>query len=171
MTRGKVTAQLHRGPHHIRPRSRCLGNEKYNIYPKERWLPESKKHDNWHVFAVNLTPEEVVGKIKAYINEDGSLGDEFFDIFFRVEEEYEGVGVRTDAVFIQEVLDLPQAEQREEAWQIVFPGINGLEAVEWIEREFIRKEWLPDRLAIEAERRSAQRRQSRKNRKNLSSGS
>lgn len=159
---------LHLGRHHIRPRSRCQVNETYNAYPLELWPSESKKHNNWHVFAVNLTPEEIVDKIEKYTNEDGSLQEAFFDIFFSVGEKCKGGGIKTDDVIIKEIHDPSEAVQRREAWQVVFPNMNGREAVEWIKREFIRKEWLPEEPAREAERRRAQRRKNRKNRENPS---
>ena len=32
--------------------------------------------------------------------------------------------------------------KRKNAWNVVFASMNGKEAVEWIEREFIKKQWL-----------------------------
>ena len=135
--------KLHLGLHHTRPRSRCRGDEAYNLYPEEFWPPESRKHNSWHVCFSILTPEEAVEKVLKYTDADGNILKEFFDIFFRVREKYEGAGIRTDDVIIEEEYNLEHIEERKEAFQIVFPGMNGFEAVEWINREFIRKEWLP----------------------------
>jgi len=147
--------EQHRGPHHMRPSSRCMGTERNNIYPRERWPAKTKKHDNWHLLLVNLTSEETIDKIEKYTNEDGAIREEFFSITFQVVEKYEGAGVKTDDVIIIEVaLGNPLSiEKRKKAWRVVFGEMNAYDAVQWIKREFIDKEWLPEEL----ERRRAAR--------------
>lgn len=152
----------HRGPHHIRPRSRC-GEKKEinNRYPKERWRHGSKKHDYWHVLFANLTPKEAMNKIEKYTNADGSLQEVFFATFFCVDEKNRDMGIKTDDVYIREVYHLLRFEQRKDAWHIVFGDMNAREAVEWIKREFIDKEWLPEELErrrVEKEQRKSKRR-------------
>ncbi len=123
-----------RGPHHIIPTSR----QRRNIYPDERWLPESEKHTYWHELFSNLTPREVVAIITKYMNDNGDLNDDFFSISFTVENPLKrgiSAGVKTHK-------HKSKIPKRKEAWRIVFGNMSGLEAIEWIEREFIRKEWL-----------------------------
>ena len=139
MTREKRD-QERRGPHHIIPTSR--GGEKHsgeNIYPDERWPPEEQQHIYWHILFSNMRPEEVSKKIGEYMDNKGALNEKFFATAFSVGKPWKNPNV-TPA--IKEKTNPAKILKRKSAWQIVFPGMNGREAIEWIEREFIRKEWL-----------------------------
>ena len=142
-----------------------MGTERNNVYPRERWPAQTKKHDNWHLLLVNLTPEEVIDKIEKYANEDGTIRKEFFSITFQVVEKYEGAGVKTDDVTIMEVgLGNPlSSEKRKRAWQVVFGEMNAHDAVEWIKREFIDKEWLPEELKKRRVARELKKKRKRRN--------
>lgn len=155
--------EQHRGPHHMRPSSRCTGTERNNVYPRERWPARTKKHDNWHLLFVNLTPKEVINKIWKYTNKDGTVREKLFAITFQVDAKDDEVGVKTDDVVIREIQlrHLDSIEKRKTAWQVVFGQMNGREAVQWIKREFIRKEWLP----AELERRRLARELKNKNKR------
>ena len=78
-------------------------------------------------------------------------------------ERYEGVGVKTDDVIIMEVeIKNPDSiEKRKRAWQVVFGEMNAYDAAQWIKREFIEKEWLPEEL----ERRRVARELKNKNKR------
>lgn len=124
------------GPHHIRPSSRGGSDLEDNIYPRELWPPESGKHDLWHILFINMTPEEVIEKLREYMNDKGVLKEEFFATVFVLK----GNGHKTKVKAKKK--NSSKIPRRKEAWEIVFPNMNGRKAIEWIEREFIRKEWL-----------------------------
>jgi len=123
----------YKGLHHILPSSRGGNESRENMYPKERWGKRYKqKHDNYHILFVNLKPKEAVEKIAKYCDRDGKVSEEFFHTIFAVENKG-GITERKTT---------RGPGKRKRAWGIVFGAMNGFEAIEWIEREFIRKEWL-----------------------------
>jgi len=123
----------YKGLHHIVPSSRGGNENVENMYPKERWGRQYKqKHDAYHILFVNLKPKEVVEKIAKYCGEDGKVSEEIFYTIFAVEERGMATERKTNR----------GPGKRKKAWQIVFGAMNGFEAIEWIKREFIRKEWL-----------------------------
>ncbi len=123
----------YKGLHHIIPSSRG-GNESWgNIYPRERWGKKYKqKHDAYHILFINLKPKEVVERIAKHCGEDGKISEEFFYTIFAVEERGRVTERKTSR----------GPGKRRKSWDIVFGAMNGFEAIEWIKREFIRKEWL-----------------------------
>lgn len=134
----------HFGLHHIIPSSRGGGESKKNIYPGERWGENyGEKHRALHTLFVNLTPEEIIERIKEYMEDDGSMKITFFITIFNIvsgkrqklEPEYNEP--KSDRRIVQSA-----RIKRQNAWKIVFGEMNGFEAIDWIEREFIKKEWL-----------------------------
>lgn len=131
-------ARQHHGPHHIIPRSR--GGEKGdNIYPPEKWPAEEEKHRYWHILFSNMLPGEAIRKIRKYMKRDGALRPKFFSRSFRVRKPWKNRMIKPK---IDETESYNKIDKKKEAWRIVFGDMNGLEAIEWIECEFIRKEWL-----------------------------
>lgn len=141
----KEEAIQHLGPHHIHPHSRIEKGEENlypsNLYPNSRWPPFSKKHKNWHLIFSNLTPEEVIGVVLEYINKDGAVAVEFFATHFSVKESWDHGNKKIE---IEKKVNQSKIPKRRKAWEVVFGDMNGLEAVEWIEREFVSKVWLYD---------------------------
>jgi len=132
----------HRGPHHILPTSRGGDDSEDNIYPEEYWPPETEKHVHWHnPLFENMTPQEIIERLEEYTNSDGSLKEEFFEIFFVVKKEKPKGKTKKEWV-VKPKRGKSKIRARKRAWAIVFGDMNGCEAIEWIEREFIRKEWL-----------------------------
>lgn len=127
------------GLHHILPTSRGGDNNETNLYPRDRWKPYSKKHREWHVIFVNMTPREVINAIKQHIKSDGSLNEEFFKLGFSWEEAT--VKGRQKWV-INTRKSTRKSERKKKAWRTLFDDWFPTDAIEWIEREFIRKEWM-----------------------------
>jgi len=137
-TKGRSGVREHTGPHHILPTSRG-GVDRDNIYPNDRWPPASRKHDYWHILFVNMKPEEVMEKIREYSSSGtGNLKESFFNVSFSVVESW----YRGEKKIVIKTTKRKYKAPREKAWLVVFGDMNGHEAIEWIEQEFIRKEWL-----------------------------
>lgn len=128
----------HLGPHHIQPMSRGGSDLEENKYPSERWPSESGKHAYWHVLFSNLTPEEAILKIAEHIAKNGAVDNEFFKVNFIIKKEGGG-GARKS--IIHETKNNGKVDRRD-AWQVVFGAMDGKQAIEWIQAEFIKKEWL-----------------------------
>ncbi len=109
------------------------------MYPTDRWEPYSEKHEAYHIIYVNLTPQEAIEVTRPHIGKSGKLFQGFFNLEFTVEKHLvEGE--------IREVVRMynyrPDAKKKKEAWLLLFRDFDGQKAIEWIEREFVRKEWL-----------------------------
>jgi len=127
------------GSHHIDPRSRG-GGEGDNIFPDNRWPNGVSDHPRWHQLTENMKPKEVVKKIREYTDRDGRLKERFFEVRFMVSKPWKDKNI---APKIREIrVKARTKRKRKDAWQMLFANTNTREAVEWIEREFIRKEWL-----------------------------
>ena len=128
------------GLHHIRPSSRNGSNSPSNIYPKERWGTQySEKHEAWHINFINLTPKEVVDVIRSYTADDGNVSDQFFSM--RLTVEHTLVNGKKQKV-VRLVKNKQGALKRKRAWMFFFGDLDVQHAIKWIEREFIKKEWL-----------------------------
>ena len=125
------------GTHHIIPSSRSGGGGN-NILPDVRWPNGIEDHLHWHTLFCNLRPDEAVRKIREYTNKDGTVNDEFFEVRFRVLKPWKDKAVNPK---IKEV-PTEKFQKRKYAWQALFGDMKAREAIDWIEREFIRKEWL-----------------------------
>lgn len=136
----------HRGPHHMFPQSRHgVENEENNIYPNERgWSGDySAHHIAYHVLFANLIPQEVITALTWYMSKNGKLNQRFFAISFFVEEAMIDFTVKEVVYFQKDKSDKAAIEKRETAWTLLFgKGLWANEAIKWIKREFIDKEWL-----------------------------
>lgn len=139
MPRKKKKFGQHQGPHHIIPGSRG-GGEGDNIFPDIRWPNGSEDHVRWHIITENMKPCEVVKEIQEHTNSEGNLKERFFSVRFMVLKPWKDKNINPEIREI-EVRDRTR-KKRKEAWRMLFNGMKALEAIEWIEREFIRKEWL-----------------------------
>ena len=90
-----------------------------------------------------MTSEEVIGKILKYTNKDGTLDKRFFRVKFKVEVKSgkSENGVKKAQIKTEKVCDKNTECERKAAWGILFGAMNGYEAVAWIKKEFIRKDW------------------------------
>lgn len=103
------------GYHHIAPQARGGPDEAWNLY---RWSREhKKKHRAWHNLFADLLPSEVIILVRQWTRKDGKLDLRYFRS-------------RRD-----------RANKRLLSWTVLFGDGTPGEAIEWIEREFIRKEW------------------------------
>lgn len=149
------------GGHHIVPKARGGKRRRENIYPRSLWGEEyDRKHNALHALAGILAPKEFANVLRYYTDEEGEIKDAFFTVSFVVEIAYVD-GVRKEV--IREAKNKRKRKARESAWKVLFGDINGKEAIEWIEREFIKKEWLPAEME-RVKRERAERREKRKNR-------
>lgn len=130
----------HRGPHHIIPSSRGGSGSSDNIYPEYLWPPEDGQHINWHYIFENMRPDEVVRTLEKYTNRHGVLNQEFFRKYFTISKPWKRLDQNPE--IRERTCSSARTKRNKESWNIVFPDMNGREAIEWIEREFIRKEWL-----------------------------
>lgn len=147
------------GDHHIVPKARGGKRRRENIYPRSRWGEEyDQKHNAVHALAGILRPDEFVNVLRYYTDEDGEIRDAFFTVSFVAEIVYVD-DVRKEV--IREPKNKRKRKARKSAWKILFGNMNGKEAIEWIEREFIKKEWLP----AEMERAKQEREERKKKRK------
>jgi hypothetical protein len=93
---------------------------------------------HWHTLVGNLRPDEAVRKLREYKNKDGSLNERFFEVRFRVSGPWKD---KEKNPYIKEI-QTKKFKKRKDAWRALFGDLSAREAVEWIECEFIRKEWL-----------------------------
>lgn len=127
------------GSHHIIPHSRG-GGEGDNIFPDERWPNGILDHPRWHTITENMKPDEVIRKIREHTNGKGNLKERFFSVRFMVSKPWKDKNINPE---IKEVKVRPRSrKKKKEAWRMLFRGMNARKAIGWIEREFIRKEWL-----------------------------
>ena len=130
----------HKGAHHICPTSRGGTDDWQNFYPESRWSKDyKKKHEAWHTLFVNLKSKEAVLAIRHFTEENGRLNEALFNIEFRVVEVLKDGEISTEVFFEK---NSRRHKNKEEAWALLFGELNAHKAIEWIEREFIRKEWL-----------------------------
>ena len=127
------------GSHHIIPRSRG-GGEGDNIFPDNRWPNGVEDHPRWHQITENMKPEEVIRKIQEHTNKKGNLKEKFFTVRFMVLKPWKEKNV--DPKIKEIKVKCRTKKKRKNAWRILFDDMKSREAIEWIEREFIRKEWL-----------------------------
>lgn len=130
----------YRGPHHIIPRSRGGSGSPENIYPERLWPSKKQQHIYWHYIFENMRPDEAVRILEKYTDQNGNLDSEFFRRHFTVSSPWKKLD--QNPKIRERTCSSKLAKRNKESWNIVFPGMNGHEAIEWIEREFIRKEWL-----------------------------
>lgn len=160
MRQAKEKQSEYPGDHHIVPKSRGGKRRKDNLYPRERWGEAyGRKHKAAHTLVDVLKPQEFIDVLWHHVDQDGKIAASFFAVSFAVDIAYVD-GVRKEV--IREVKNRSKWKQRKAAWEILFEELNVAQAIEWIEREFIRKEWLPEILEREKERRRAQKRKRRK---------
>lgn len=133
------------GTHHIWPSSRRGSDDDVNRYPYEcRWGEDyHARHGAWHVLFANLTPPEAAEAIRAHMKNNGDIEEKFFNASFVVKEGMfdfrwkEWVEVTRD-----NKSDLKKRKKRKDYWLLLFSDMNAVNAIEWIEREFIRKKWM-----------------------------
>ncbi|MFY9457657.1 MAG: hypothetical protein WAP23_01875 [Candidatus Spechtbacterales bacterium] len=125
------------GTHHIIPSSRGGGGGD-NIFPDDRWPNGIGDHLHWHTLVGNLRPDEVVRKIGEYTNRDGTLNEGFFEVRFKVLKPWKDKDINPNIKEVQ----TEKFQKRKDAWQALFGDMKVREVIKWIEREFIRKEWL-----------------------------
>lgn len=130
----------HRGPHHIIPSSRDGRDLENNIYPERLWPPEKMQHIHWHNIFENMRPDEAVRALEKYTDKYGQIKNEFFRKRFVILKPWRDLSVNPEVR--EQTCSLERTNRNKESWRIVFNGMNGVEAIEWIKREFIRKEWL-----------------------------
>lgn len=127
------------GFHHIIPRSRG-GGEGNNIFPDERWPNGVEDHLRWHILTENMKPHELIRKIREHTNRNGYLKEKFFCVRFMVLKPWKDKNIEPQ---IREIkVKARTRKNRKEAWRMLFRSMKSREAIEWIDREFIRKEWL-----------------------------
>ena len=134
-------AERRGGVHHIIPSSRGGGGGD-NILPDKRW-PNSvgEDHPRWHILAENMRPDEFIRTVRGYINKNGTINERFFSVRFRVSKPWRDKTINP-AIRVIERVRTPTVRKRRAAWFALFPDKTVREAIEWIEREFIDKEWL-----------------------------
>lgn len=103
--------------HFIIPESRGGTSEKCNVYHPWRGH-HNPKHDAWHTLFGNLLPEEAISLIRLWTRKNEQWNMRYFR------------GKRGEP------------SKRFLALKILFGDLTPKEAIEWIDREFIRKEWL-----------------------------
>lgn len=91
-----------------------------NVYTRWRALHgvEHPKHVAWHRIFGNCLPEEAIDLIRLWTRKDGQWDMRYF--------------TRPNGMTNKRWQDL----------NFLFDGAGPSEAIEWLEREFIRKEWL-----------------------------
>lgn len=77
-------------------------------------------------------------KIREHTNKDGTLSERFFEVRFRVSGPWKDKEKNPDIKEVQ----TKKFQKRKDAWQALFGDMKVREVIKWIEREFIRKEWL-----------------------------
>ncbi len=132
--------------HHIWPGSRSGSDDDVNRYPRERWGENyDAKHRAWHVLFSNMTPPEVLGAIRAHMRHNGEIEERFFTTFFLVKEGLVDFRWKEWVEFIRDKdkADLKKRKKRKDCWHLLFgESMSALDAIKWIESEFIRKKWL-----------------------------
>jgi len=117
---GRHRHEKHHGGHFIIPESLGGTKTRENVYTP--WAKhEHPKHVAWHTLFGNSLPSEAISLVRFWTRKDGQLDMRFFT--------------------------KPNGERngRAKAWKILFDDLTPAEAIAWIEREFVRKEWLQDK--------------------------
>lgn len=130
----------YRGPHHIIPSSRGGSDSPENIYPEHLWPPQKQQHIHWHYIFENMRPDEAIRILEKCTDRYGNLDPEFFRQYFTVSKPWKKPDINPQ--IRERICSGQRTKRNKESWNIVFPGMSGKEAIEWIRREFIRKEWL-----------------------------
>lgn len=136
---GKKNGKKHGDTHHIIPTSRDGKRDGFNEYPKKRW--KKNRHVALHMLFANMTPGEIIAIIGRYIKDDGSLNEEFFNSVFFVKERTFADGTTRVVITIRKASSRRVANKMK-AWETLFGYRSPAEAIEWIVREFIKKEWM-----------------------------
>lgn len=140
MAKRKRRGYEYRGPHHIIPRSRGGTDDEDNIYPAHLWSPEKMQHIHWHNIFENMRPNEAIRVLEKYTDRCGNISPEFFLKRFVVLKPWKDLNKNPEIK--EKTCSSARTARNKESWLIVFNGMNGHEAIEWIEREFIKKAWL-----------------------------
>lgn len=119
-------ASGHGDLHHIIPRSRGGPDDPANLYfwyiidasgVRMKDPLHEQKHDAWHTLVHNLLPEEAKVLTLQWRRKDGNLDLRYF-------QARKG-----------------KPNKRLIAWRLLFDDMAIDDVLEWIDREFIRKEW------------------------------
>lgn len=131
------------GRHHIWPTSRHGSDDDANQYPLDRWGEEYEaKHTAWHVLFGYMTPFEVKEVIRHYLMPNGDVDEKFFSTSFCIKEGL--VDLRWKEWIESSRNDKTDKKKREKkynTWLFLFGSRSALDAIAWIEREFIHKKW------------------------------
>jgi hypothetical protein len=129
--------------HHIWPWSRDGSDDDVNRYPRECWGENyDAKHNAWHILFGNMTPPEVLGAIRAHMRSNGEIEERFFTTFFSVKEGIVDFRFKEWVEFTRDKSDQKKKKKRKDYWHFLFgESASALDAIEWIEREFIHKKW------------------------------
>lgn len=136
---GKKSRKKHGDTHHIIPTSRGGKRDRFNEYPKEHW--KKNRHVALHILFANMIPGEIIAIISRYIKDDGSLDEEFFNNVFFVKERTLADETTYVVITIRKASSKRIVNKRK-AWETLFGCRSPAESMEWIIREFIKKEWL-----------------------------
>jgi hypothetical protein len=137
------STQSHPSRHHIWPGARDGSDEDVNRYPRERWGENyDAKHRAWHILFAHMTPPEVLWAIRAHMRANGDNEERFFTTFFLVKEGLVDLRWKEWVEFVRDKPDQKKQKKRRDCWRFLFgESMSALAAIEWIEREFIRKKW------------------------------